>query len=179
MLGLVKSSLSVVPVEFIHGRNSSRSHKHDLWSNFVAKSLNAENLLRVQRQVKAMKLYEPAFQTKTANQQPWQPRYRKALSSRHHAIRDDCFAKNGLEDLRYIRGVSSSDKSGTSGEKHKQTLHGLRDELLNPTPARVQMNARRGTHRWSAVRSTQPDLRSLRLQRHKFQRVTGLSTLCI
>ena len=33
--------LSVVSVEFIHWRNRSRSHKHDLWSNFVAKSVNA------------------------------------------------------------------------------------------------------------------------------------------
>ena len=31
--------LPVVPVEFIiHGRNRSRSHKHDLWSSFVARS---------------------------------------------------------------------------------------------------------------------------------------------
>ena len=29
--------LSAVPVEFIHGRNRSRSHKHDLWSNCIAR----------------------------------------------------------------------------------------------------------------------------------------------
>ena len=48
--------LSVVLVGFIHGRNRSRSHRHDFWSNFVANTPNAENLLRVQRQVEALKL---------------------------------------------------------------------------------------------------------------------------
>ena len=64
--------LSVVHVEFINGRNRSRSQKHD----FVSKFLNAENFLRVQRQVRALKC-EPALPTKAAKQQPQQPQSRK------------------------------------------------------------------------------------------------------
>ena len=60
--------LSVVLVEFIHGRNRSRSHKHNVWSNFVAKSPSVENLLRVQR---------AAATASTVS---------KAISSRRHAI---------------------------------------------------------------------------------------------
>ena len=62
--------LSVVPVEFVHGRNRSRSHKHDLSNNFVAKPSTRRTLRRVQRQVKALKLCQPALLTKTAKQQP-------------------------------------------------------------------------------------------------------------
>ena len=72
---------------------------------------------------------------------------------------------------------SSWDKSGPGGEKHKQTLHGLHDMMLDPPPTRGPGNARRGTHRCSAVRSSQPDLRSLGLQLQYFQGLTGLFTL--
>ena len=65
--------------------------------------------------------------------------------------------------------------SGTSGEKHKQSLHVLRDMLLIPKPTRVPGDAMRGTHRWSAVRSSQPDLRSLGLQRQDVQGSHGAS----
>ena len=51
--------------------------------------------------------------------------------------------------------------SGTSGEKHKRSLRSLHDMLLNPTPKRVPGSARRDTHFDGAVRSTQPDVRSL------------------
>ena len=63
--------------EFIHGRNRSRSQKHD----YVSKSLNAE-LLRVQRQVKALKLRGLALPTKTA---ATAATVSKAISSRRHA----------------------------------------------------------------------------------------------
>ena len=58
----------------------SRSHKHDFWTNFVATSLNADNFLRVQEQEKALEFREFALPTKTAKQQPRQPRYRKLLA---------------------------------------------------------------------------------------------------
>ena len=59
----------MVLVEFIHGRNRARSHMHNHWSKFVAKSINAKNLLVVQRQVEALKVCALALPTKTAKQQ--------------------------------------------------------------------------------------------------------------
>ena len=89
------------------GGNHSRSHKHDLWSNFVPKSLNAENLLRTQRQVKALKLCE-------------RPR-RQSSSLGCHGIESPQLETSC--DLRRLLGLktcvtseSSSDKLGTSGE---------------------------------------------------------------
>ena len=89
------------------GGNHSRSHKHDVWSNFVPKSLNAENLLRTQRQVKALKLC-------------FRPR-RQSSSLGSHGIESPQLETSC--DLRRLLGLktcvtseSSSGKLGTSGE---------------------------------------------------------------
>ena len=112
-------------------------------------TLNAEILLRVQRQVKALKLRELALPTKTTKQQARQSRYRKP--SARDGMRSETIASPRMLGLSTCVTSEELERQVRDEWREAQANPAQLARLLNPTPTRVPGNARRGTHRWSAA----------------------------